>query len=223
MIFLNFAGRLLQMINIQQFTFNTWEENTFVLYDQTGECIIIDPGCQVREEQDALVKFIGNNKLTPVLLINTHCHIDHVFGNKFVSDMYGLSPRFHRLEGVVLQAMIPYAASMGAHYTPSPPAEIYLEEGKQILFGDSALDSLFTPGHSPGSLSFFSAEDRLLIGGDVLFQGSIGRTDLPGGDFDTLIRSIKTQLLPLGDDVKILPGHGPATTIGAERTNNPFL
>lgn len=211
------------MISIQQFTFNAWAENSYVLYDQSGECIIIDPGCEAREEQDELVSFIKKTGLIPVLLLNTHCHIDHVLGNKFVQDMYGLLPRFHRLEEAVLNAMVPYAASMGQPYDASPPAESFLEEGIPIQFGNSSLDSLFTPGHSPGSLSFFSGEDRFLIGGDVLFQGSIGRTDLPGGDFDTLIRSIKTQLFPLGDDVKVYPGHGPATTIGAERQHNPFL
>ncbi|TCS88836.1 glyoxylase-like metal-dependent hydrolase (beta-lactamase superfamily II) [Anseongella ginsenosidimutans] len=211
------------MISIKQFTFNPWAENTFILYDETRECIIIDPGCHIREEQDLLVKFIRDEQLNPVLLLNTHCHIDHVLGNKFVQEMYGLSPRFHRLEEAVLRAMIPYAASMNMPYTPSPPAEVFLEEGEQIEFGKSELKSLFTPGHSPGSLSFFSNEDRLLIGGDVLFQGSIGRTDLPGGDFDTLIRSIQVELFSLGDDVKVFPGHGPATSIGFERENNPFL
>lgn len=211
------------MIGIQQFTFNPWAENTYVLYDRTGECVIIDPGCHLGEEENRLVNFIREKKLTPVLLLNTHCHIDHVLGNKFVHDMYGLSPRFHRLEESVLQAMVPYSASMSMPYNPSPPADLFLEEGKPVRFGESALDSFFTPGHSPGSLSFFSAKDRFLIGGDVLFQGSIGRTDLPGGDFNTLIESIKTQLFPLGDDVKVYPGHGPATTIGVERQTNPFL
>lgn len=211
------------MISIQQFAFNPWAENTYVLYDETGECVVIDPGCHNREEQDALAKFIRETELRPVLLVNTHCHIDHVLGNKFVHDMYGLLPRFHRLEEAVLNAMVPYAASMSMPYDPSPPAESFLEEGRDIRFGNASLQSLLTPGHSPGSLSFFSAEERFLIGGDVLFQGSIGRTDLPGGDFDTLIRSIETQLFPLGDDVKVFPGHGPATTIGFERENNPFL
>src|SRR5690606_1808620 len=123
--------------------------------------------------------------LKPVLLLNTHCHIDHVLGNKFVCDMYGLLPRFHRKEEPILHAMIPYAASMGLPYDASPAAETFLEEGVPVRFGNTSLDSLFTPGHSPGSLSFFSPEDRFLIAGDVLFRSSIGRTDLPGGDFDT--------------------------------------
>ncbi|HEY9561664.1 MAG TPA: MBL fold metallo-hydrolase [Anseongella sp.] len=211
------------MINIQQFEFNPLVENTYILYDETGECVVIDPGCHNREEQDRLAGFVREKKLKPVLLINTHCHIDHVLGNKFVSDMYGLLPRFHREEEAILHAMVPYAASMGLPYNASPPAEVFLKEDEPVRFGNASLDSLFTPGHSPGSLSFFSPEDRFVIAGDVLFQRSIGRSDFPGGDFDTLIRSIETQLFPLGDDVKVFPGHGPATTIGFERENNPFL
>lgn len=211
------------MTHIQQFEFNPLAENTYVLYDDTAECAIIDPGCHNREEQDRLTGFIRENKLKPVLLLNTHCHIDHVLGNKFVCDIYGLLPRFHQKEEPILHAMVPWAASMGLPYDPSPPAEVFLEEGVPVRFGNSSLDSFFTPGHSPGSLSFFSSEDRFVIAGDVLFRQSIGRTDFPGGDFDTLIRSIETQLFPLGDDVKVYPGHGPATTIGFERENNPFL
>lgn len=211
------------MISIQQFTFNPWAENTYVLYDRTGECLIIDPGCHIGEEENQLVNFIRKKKLTPVALLNTHCHIDHVLGNKFVFDMYGLTPRIHKLEEGVLQAMVPYAASMSMPYNPSPPASHFLEEGESVHFGESVLGILFTPGHSPGSVSFFSAADRFLIGGDVLFQGSIGRTDLPGGDFDTLIGSIKSQIFPLGDDVTVYPGHGPETTVGSERETNPFL
>ena len=211
------------MISLHSFIFNSWAENTYVLYDETGECLIADPGCSNREEQDALAGFIREKQLRPVLLVNTHCHLDHVLGNKFVLDMYGLSPWLHRREEVVLNAMIPYAASVGQTYDPSPPAGGFLEEGAKIGFGKEELDILFTPGHSPGSVSFFSAGSRIVIAGDVLFYGSIGRTDLPGGDFDTLIRSIEAQLLTLGDDVKVFPGHGPATSIGFERENNPFL
>lgn len=211
------------MISVHHFAFNPLAENTYVLYDETTECIIIDPGCYDRGEQDMLVSFIREQQLQPVLLLNTHCHIDHVLGNKFVHDMYGLTPEFHRLEEQVLNAMIPYAASTGLVYDPSPAAGRFLEEGGKIAFGKEELDILLTPGHSPGSLSFFSADSRFVIAGDVLFQGSIGRTDLPGGNFDTLIESIKVQLFPLGDDVKVFPGHGPATNIGFERENNPFL
>lgn len=211
------------MISVQSFSFNPYPENTYVLFDETGECLVIDPGCYTREEQDTLVKFIRDNRLKPVMLLNTHCHIDHVLGNKFVSDLFGLSPVFHRLEKEVLELMIAYAASTGLSYDPSPPAGRFLEEGEKVNFGGQELDVLFTPGHSPGSLSFFSPESRLVIAGDVLFRGSIGRTDLPGGDYDTLIRSIESQLFPLGDDVKVYVGHGPATTIGYERENNPFF
>lgn len=211
------------MISVQSFSFNPYPENTYVLFDETGECLLIDPGCYTREEQDTLVKFIRDNRLKPAMLLNTHCHIDHVLGNKFISDLFGLSPVFHRLEKEVLELMVAYAASTGLSYDPSPPAGRFLEEGEKVSFGSQELEVLFTPGHSPGSLSFFSPESRLVIAGDVLFRGSVGRTDLPGGDYDTLINSIESQLFPLGDDVKVYAGHGPATTIGYERENNPFF
>lgn len=211
------------MITIRSFTFNLYQENTFILHDESGECAIIDPGCSDGPEQDLLVRYIRENKLKPAILLNTHCHVDHVLGNKFVFDMYGLKPCFHKLEEALLHAAVYYAQAVGVRYEPSPPAERFLSEGETVSFGNSALKSLFTPGHSPGSLSFYSESQAFLIGGDVLFNGSIGRTDLPGGEFDTLIASIKNQLLTLPGPVKVYPGHGPETTIGFERLNNPFL
>jgi len=212
------------MLVVADFTFNPFQENTYVLYDDTKECIIIDPGCYTQREKDILVEFIKEKELTPVKLINTHCHLDHMFGNRFVADKYQLSLEIHKGELPVLEAAPQVSAMYGVpNVEPSPAPGHFIEEGDIIKFGNTSLKTLFTPGHSPASISFYSEKDKLIIAGDVLFLGSIGRTDLPGGDFNTLIASIKNELFPLGDDVVVYSGHGPKTTIGFERQNNPFL
>lgn len=212
------------MTLVAKFTFNPFQENTYVLHDETKECIIIDPGCYTQVERDELKRFIDDNGLKPVRLINTHCHLDHVFGNKFVADTYQLSLEIHKGEVPVLDSLQEVCMKYGIPLPqPSPAAGGFLKEGEVLEFGNSRLDILFTPGHSPASISFFCKESKFVIGGDVLFYGSIGRTDLPGGNFETLIDSIKTQFFPLGDDVKVYSGHGPDTSIGFEKSNNPFL
>lgn len=211
------------MIHIQTFTFNPYQENTYLLYDDTLECVIIDPGMYDREEQDIILKFIAEYKLKPVLLLNTHCHIDHVLGNKFVYDTYGLLPQFHEGELPLLAAVVSYAPQMGFAYEASPIPEQFLKENDVISFGNSELEVRFAPGHSPAHICFYNKTDRFLIGGDVLFYMSIGRTDLPGGDSDQLKRSIQTQLFVLPEDCKVYPGHGQPTTIGFEKRNNPYL
>lgn len=212
------------MISLKIFTFNAYSENTYVLYDETKECVIIDPGMYEGYEQNELVSFIKDENLKPVLLLNTHCHLDHVFGNKFIFDTYGLKPKFHKGELVVLEAVPGYAPSMGfTKYEVSPlPDEFLLETGK-VTFGNSTLDLIFAPGHSPAHLCFYSKADDLLIGGDVLFNGSIGRTDLPGGNQQKLLQNISDKLFVLPDETKVFPGHGLATTIGFEKQNNPFF
>ena len=211
------------MMEVAVFTFNEFSENTYLLYDATKSCIIVDPGCNTREEQQLFVDFIETNGLKPVKLVNTHCHIDHVLGNRFVLEKYGLELHAHRQEIPVLAAADISSKIYQINYDPSPEIASFLEQGTFIEFGETKLEILFTPGHSPGSVSFYHKETKQLIGGDVLFQGSIGRTDLPGGDFDTLIASIKNQLFPLGEDVVVYSGHGPSTTIGSEQKLNPFL
>ncbi len=205
-------------------TFNPFQENTYIIYDETGECLIIDPGCYEPHERIELNNFITENKLKPLRLLNTHCHIDHIYGNHYVAATWGLLPEIHRGELPVLEA----APSVSMFYglpagEPSPAPGKFIEEGDIITFGNTQLEVLLTPGHSPASLSFFCKADKFLIGGDVLFKEGIGRTDLPGGNFDTLVNSIKSKLFPLGDDVTVYPGHGPSTTIGYERVFNPFL
>ena len=210
-------------MNVAIFTFNPFAENTYVLYDETKECIIIDPGCSSKDEQDQLVDFIEINGLNPVKLVNTHCHIDHVLGNAFVSNKYNLPLISHEGEKVVL-AMQPQISMMyGIAYNPSPEITVFLDDGDQLTFGNTKLDVLFTPGHSPASISFYHKEKGIVIGGDVLFQGSIGRTDLPGGDFDTLAESIRKKFYTLPDEVIVYCGHGPSTTIGVEKKTNPFI
>ena len=212
------------MLAIHFFTFNAFQENTYILYDKdTKECFIIDPGCSNSLEEQELADYIDEHKLLPTRLINTHCHIDHVLGNLFVCEKYGLKLEAHRLEIPVLQSGSQVSQRYGIAYKTSPTISKFIEEGEDLLLNGNRLEILLTPGHSPGSISFYSKEAKLLISGDVLFQSSIGRTDLPGGDYNTLIGSIAVKLLPLPDDVKVYSGHGPATTIGKERTTNPFL
>mgnify|MGYP000110483992 CR=1 FL=1 len=211
------------MIQISSFAFNPFQENTYVLHDETKECIIIDPGCYTPLEQAELSTFIESNELKPVRLILTHCHIDHILGCKYISERYNLVSETNKIEIPVFENAERAAALFGIRLEkPSPPGK-FIDENDEITFGKSSLKILFTPGHSPGSLCFYNKDQKFVIGGDVLFHGSIGRTDLPGGNFDTLISSIREKLLPLGDDVTVYPGHGSETTIGFEKANNPFL
>lgn len=211
------------MIKIQSFTFNpSFYENTYILYDDTKECIVVDPGCFFKEEQKEIAEFIEKNSLKVVKLINTHCHIDHVLGNAFVKKTYQVPLLLHKIDLEVYFAVKTYAELYGFGGYEEAPVDGFLEEGQLVTFGKSSLKVLFVPGHSPGHIALFSEEQNFCIAGDVLFDGSIGRTDLPGGNFDTLISSIHNKLFQLSDDVVIYPGHGPSTTIGKEKTTNPF-
>jgi hydroxyacylglutathione hydrolase len=211
------------MLQVKAFVNNPYQENTYLVYNQQGDCAIIDPGMYTAAEENTVVAFITQNGLTPKMLLNTHCHIDHVLGNKFVFDQYGLKPQFHEGEAGQLAAVPSYAPQMGFRYELSPMPDAYLPETGQITLGDDVLQLIFAPGHSPAHLCFYALADNFLIGGDVLFKGSIGRTDLPGGNFNQLIANIEQKLLALPDDCVVYPGHGPHTTIGYERQSNPFL
>lgn len=211
------------MISVKSFTFNDFEENTYVLYDASKKCVIIDPGCNDLDEQNKLSKFIEEQQLIPVYLINTHCHIDHIFGNSFVSKKYNLPLTAHKNEQVVLHFGVQTASMYNINYEVSPEITEFIDEGDKIVFGQSELQILFTPGHSPASISLYNAESKLLIAGDVLFQGSIGRTDLPGGNFETLIRAIKNKFFTLPDETVVYAGHGESTYIGIEKRTNPFF
>ncbi|MCW3074340.1 MAG: fold metallo-hydrolase [Flaviaesturariibacter sp.] len=213
------------MITVQAFTFNPVQENTYVLYNEKGECCIIDPGPYFPAEEQALTDFIEENKLTPVLLLNTHCHFDHIFGNKLVQQTYGLTLYLHPLEKQVLDLGPASTQKWGIPWDKWYEGEYnFIEEGNVIQFGDEELQVLLTPGHSPGSVCFYSKSNKFIIAGDVLFNGSVGRTDLPGGDFSILEKSIRTKLYTLPGDVVVLyPGHGESTTIGDEMKSNPFV
>ena len=212
------------MAYVAGLTFNPFQENTYIVYDDTKDCIIFDPGCSNTSEEQELIQFIESNKLKPVRLINTHCHIDHVLGNAFIAEKYQLSLEIHEGELEVLKSA-PVVAQMYGLPVPAPAPEPlqFIKEGDIVEFGETRLEAIFTPGHSPASLSFYCKESQFVIAGDVLFQGSIGRTDLPGGNYDLLIKNVKEKLFPLGDEVKVYPGHGPSTTIGIEKKTNPFF
>lgn len=197
-------------------------ENTYVVYDETKEAIVIDPGCYEQAEKDELTDFIEANELKVVKLINTHCHIDHVFGNVFIKKKYGVSLTIHKEDEATLKSVEVYAPAYGFQNFENTQAEEFFEEGDQVKFGNSTLDVLFTPGHAPGHVVLVNQEQNICIGGDVLFDGSIGRTDLPGGDFDTLIKSIHEKVFSLNDDTVVYPGHGGTTTVGKEKVSNPF-
>ena len=211
------------MFAVKVFIFSPVQENTYILYNERKDCIIIDPGCYYDDEKDALAFFVENNGLTPRLLLNTHCHLDHVFGNKWVSEKYGLILHLHDKEKIVLDNAPVAGLRWNLPFDNYQGDVQYVREGDIISLGGDELEVFFTPGHSPGSVIYYCRKQGFIIGGDVLFRMSIGRTDLPGGDHGTLISSIRNKLLVLPDDVIVYCGHGEKTTIGFERNNNPFL
>lgn len=210
-------------MNIVKFVFSPFQENTYVLYDETKECVIIDPGCYDDKERKRLVDFIEDRGLTPVRLLNTHCHIDHIFGNKFVSELYRLPLESHRDEQEMIEYSELKAGMYGVVLEKSPSISVFWDEGDVITFGNSELEVLFTPGHSPASISFYNRKGNFVIGGDVLFRESIGRTDLQGGNFETLAHSIRTKFFTLPNETKVYSGHGDVTTVGHEKMYNPFI
>jgi len=210
------------MISIKTLVFNPFSENTYLLYDETKECIIIDPGCYTPEEQDHLKNIIDQESLKMVGLLNTHCHIDHVLGNAFVKNTYNLPLQIPVEDEQTLAAVPSYAATYGFPDYEHTDADNFIEPNQTIRFGQSEIKALFVPGHTAGHVAFVNESEKICIGGDVLFDGSIGRTDLPGGNFDVLIKSIREQLFNLPEDTVVYPGHGPTTTIGHEKHSNPF-
>ena len=211
------------MLKIKSFEFSPIQENTYILYNEFNDCIIIDPGCYFDAEKEELVAFLTKNNLTPKILLNTHCHLDHVFGNKLVAEKYNLKLHIHETE----KAVLAFAPTSGLMY--DMPFDNYtgevnlLQEGETIKLGDDELKILLTAGHSPGSLSFYNEKDKFVISGDALFKNSVGRSDLPGGNHEQLIKSIQEKLLTLPHDTVVYSGHGPATTVGEEKINNPYL
>lgn len=210
------------MITLKTFVFNPFQENTYILSDESREAVLIDAGFGNAKEFDQILQYIDKQQLKIVRLINTHGHVDHVLGLNKAATHFGLEPEIHPEETDILQYVVEQGAMFGMIVDKIPAINKFLDENEPVKFGNSTLKVIHVPGHSKGSVAFFSESDQLLITGDVLFKGSIGRTDLPTGDYDVLMKSIE-KLVKLGDDVTIFPGHGPASTIGMELKTNPFL
>lgn len=211
------------MITIQDFCFSAFQENTYVLYNEFKEAIIIDPGCYTRIEEKILSDFIRKENLKPSLLLNTHCHLDHVFGNNYVSETYGLTAHIHPNEQIVLDRLPEAAAKWGVPTEAYKGPIQYIQEGEIISLGKDSFKVLLTPGHSPGSVCFYHAQQDFMIGGDLIFKDGVGRTDLPGANPLDLIKSIREQIFPLPDSLTIYSGHGPVTTWGREKEHNPYI
>lgn len=204
--------------------FNPFQENTYLLYDETKDCAIIDPGMLSLAEQKSFVDAIDQLGLNPVMALQTHLHVDHVFGCGFVLEKYGLAPQAHASDEFFIENTQSYARQFGFELEKNPPAlGSYLKQDDVIQLGNSKLVVIHVPGHSPGGILFYNSLSGILVSGDVLFQGSIGRSDLPGGNQHELIDGIQEKIMVLPDHVKVYPGHGPSTTIGFERINNPYL
>jgi glyoxylase-like metal-dependent hydrolase (beta-lactamase superfamily II) len=210
-------------MQVKSFTFNDFYENTYVVHDETLACIIVDPGCNSASEQKELVSYIRDFKLQPAYLVNTHCHIDHILGNRYINEQFNLPLTAHKNESATLASGIQTAQMFGIPYDESPSITQFIDQGDYIHFGNSRFEVLFTPGHSPASISLYAKESAVLICGDVLFEGSIGRTDLPGGNYELLINMIRYKFFTLPEDTVVYPGHGNPTTIGKEKTDNPFF
>lgn len=211
------------MFSVKQFTFSPVQENTYVVYNEKNEACIIDPGCYYENERNQLKELVETRSLLPKYLLNTHCHLDHVFGNKFIHDTYGLKLHCHPNEKLVLDFAPASGKMWGLPFDNYEEELIFLNEGDFLQLGEDIFEILLAPGHSPGSICFYCRAQQFVIGGDVLFRESIGRTDLPGGDHQTLLKSIRDKLFTLPDEVVVYPGHGPVTTIGHEKMHNPFL
>jgi glyoxylase-like metal-dependent hydrolase (beta-lactamase superfamily II) len=209
------------MVIVKVFCFNAFSENTFLI-EVNSKCIIIDPGCYDQEEYEMLKKYISVNNLQPQSIINTHCHIDHILGIDHLKDHFKIPFYISKKEQPVLQSAKLIAPAYGFHHFNEPAPDGFLEEGEEVTLEESRWQVLGVPGHSPGHIALYNKESKICLAGDVLFLHSIGRTDLPGGDYETLLRSIRSKLFTLPDDVVVYPGHGPETTIAEEKYNNPF-
>lgn len=210
------------MIAIQSFVFNAFQENTYIISDETKECVVVDPGCYDDDEKKELSDYVLDHQLKVTMLLNTHCHIDHILGNEFVKQKYSTKLYIHQTEEFVLNAQKIFAPHYGFNRYQEAKPDGYLVEGDVVEFGLQKFAVLFVPGHSPGHIAFYNEKEKVVLAGDVLFQNSVGRTDLPGGNHNTLIDSIHKKLFTLPDEVTVYPGHGGETTIGIEKRTNPF-
>jgi len=211
------------MIQVKKFTFNPIQENTYVLYDETGECIIVDAGCFFDYEEQELDNFIQEKQLTPVKLVNTHCHFDHILGINHCRSKYHVPFYAHAEDAFLVDEIVAHGDRFDIPVEPVDAIDHFLNEGDQVRFGQSTLDVIHVPGHAPGHVVLHQPEQQFILAGDVLFYGSIGRTDLPKGNFDQLVGNIRTKLFCLPDETVVYSGHGPETSIGFEKKSNPFL
>lgn len=211
------------MLQIKSFVFSPFQENTYVVFDSTNDAVIIDAGCYTNEEFGQLKSFISTNNLNVKHILNTHCHIDHVFGNHYVCNEYQLFPKYSIEEVPVFNSGKSVASMYGLNYSEGPICTDFIREGDNISFGNTTFSLMHLPGHSPGSIGFYSEKDKTILSGDVLFKHSIGRTDLPLGNHQKLIESIQTKMFNLPEDVIVYSGHGDTTSIGEEKKSNPFF
>ena len=211
------------MLKIKSFVFSPIQENTYLLYNEFNDCLVIDPGCYFPEEKDELKSFITQSGLTARMLLNTHCHLDHVFGNKFIAETYELTLQLHDKEKHMLELAPTSGLMYDMPFDNYDGEYIYVKEGDIVKLGDDELKVIEAPGHSPGHICFYCAKQNFVISGDVLFNRSIGRTDLPGGNHQTLLRNIREKLFVLPDETIVYSGHGDETNIGDEKKYNPFL
>lgn len=211
------------MINVAVLPFNSFQENTYVLSDETKACVIVDPGNNNDRENEKISQYIDQNGLKPAMIVNTHGHVDHLLGVKYLQDTYHIPFALHGDDAFMLPGIPMQGRLYGFEIEDSPVMDIDLSQEKTIKFGNSELEILHVPGHSPGHVALYSKESGFLLSGDVLFWGSIGRTDLPGGDYRQLMTSIIGKILPLGGGVVVYPGHGRSTTISQELDRNPFI
>lgn len=210
-------------MTITQFEFNMFQENCYVLWDETKEAVIIDPGCFFSDEKAKLKDFILDNELKVKYVLNTHLHLDHIFGNAFLEQEFGLLPLAHKADEFLIPKLAEFGSIFGLEINePAPNLGGYIEDGDEITFGNTTLKALHVPGHSPGSIAFYYEKEKIVFSGDVLFLHSIGRTDFEGGNHEQLINSIKTKLYTLPDETMAYPGHGETTTIGYEKMYNPY-
>ncbi len=212
------------MLKLKRFVFNPFYENTYLIWDiPSKSAAIIDPGCYDDKERRTVDDFIEDNKLTLSYIINTHCHIDHIFGNAYFKKMYSSKLMLPADDEFLLEEMIIAAQEYQVHYEPSPKPDYLIKEGDSLLLGETEVKFISTPGHSPGEVCLYFQKEKICFTGDVLFKEGIGRSDLWGGDLPTLINSINNKIFSLPDDVTIYPGHESSSTIGYERKYNPFL
>lgn len=211
------------MLKVEKFVVNPLQENTFVLSDETGECIFVDPGFYFDVEHQEIKNYISENNLKPAMIANTHCHFDHIMGVEFIRNEFNIPFYAHQDDAFWVEKAIEQGQMFGFEMEPVQAPDFLYKENGTVKFGNTELEIIHIPGHSPGHVVFYSVKEGIVIGGDVLFYGSIGRTDLPGGDYHTLISGIKSKLFRLPDDTRVFCGHGPETTIGFEKRSNPFL